>query len=366
MRSQFKTTGQFTVQRKRGKSIQEGFQSFDQNSVFDTTEPTQAHLLAHVVRGGDEPVVRIRSDAFGNSSGEHVVKFRSEEAAKKTKVDENVYSSFAIKPARHGEVPKLGDQLNPGDLIELQAVLVDPLGTDTLYPWTFRAIAPFEKTPSLLPLPEVLCTVLHSTSKKDETKKDYRIAIASPAEAEEITDVLADLARLKKFLGYKMGPCNGFIIRGPHASGKKKLHGAACYRTLQDDENRLTDEAVILNLLKMKSQVFAPYMSADNPWEIIPLHIVNVSTSEGHRMVSLAKRYSYMAQQDGAPQGPEFGHANVVLDYSRNYERPICTHFNVCRQKPIRIETGLPTRARPKKIKTTEEAMQSKATALFS
>lgn len=364
MKTQFKSTGQFTVQRKRRRSIQEGYQSFDQSSVFDATEATQANMIATVVKGGDQPVVRIRSDALGPSSEEVTVQFRIEEAAKRD-TTEDVYSSFAVKPARLGEVPKLGDALDVGDLVELQAVLVDPTDPKKIYPWTVKKLASSNQTASLLPMSEALCSIIYSTNRKDETKKDYRIAIASPAEAEQITDVLGDLARLKRFLGYKTGPLNGFVIRGVKSRGKKTFQGAVCYRTLQDDLDGDTDEAVILNFLKKKSQVFAPYMSAENPWEVVPLHIVNMIPSESHRMGSLSKRYSFMSQQDGSLLDMEFGHANVVLDFSRNAERPTCRHFGMCRQKPIRIETGLPTRARPKKIKTTEEQFKLKASAVF-
>ncbi|EPX83990.1 hypothetical protein Salmuc_01765 [Salipiger mucosus DSM 16094] len=293
------------------------------------------------------------------------MQFRSEEAARKDAPAEDVYSKFAVKPACHGDVPRLADKMSIGDLVELQAVLVDASDPTTIYPWSYRHIASARETSSFLCMPEVLCSILYAPNRKDEAKKDFRIAIASPAEAETVTDVLGDLSRLKKFLGYKYGPLNGFVVRGKRGPGKKSLHGAACYRSLQDDEAGLSDEAVILNFLKRKSQVFAPYMSEDNPWEVIPLHIVNMATSGAHRLESVLKRHRFMTQQDGSHAEMEFAHANVVLDYARNAERPTCKYFSICRSKPIRIETGLPTRARPKKIKSTEDATVIKASHLF-
>ncbi|ANT63071.1 hypothetical protein AYJ57_21610 (plasmid) [Salipiger sp. CCB-MM3] len=365
MRPQFKSQGQFSVVRKKTKSVQQGFQEFDQKSVFDTTEPSQGNVLASVISTGDVPVMKVRSDAFGAGSKEVTVRFRSEEAAKKSAPAEDVYSSFAIKPACHGEVPRIADSLQPGDLVELQGVIVDQFEQSEVFPWNAKTVVPAAETRTTVAMSEALCSILHSVNPKDDAKKDFRIVIASPAEAQEVTDVLGDLTRLKEYLGFKHGAVNGFVIRGTHRAGGRELKGAACYRTLQDDERGLSDEAVILNFLKTKSHVFAPYMSAKNPWEIIPLHVVNVLNSASHRLESLTKRYSFMAQIDGSHQEMEFGHANVVLDFRSGSQRPVCRHFNLCRQKPIRIDTGLPTRARPRKLKTNEESESSKITKLF-
>lgn len=366
MRPQFKTQGQFRVERKKSKSIQQSFQDFDQTSVFDTTEPSQGNVLATVVSTGDPVIMRVRSDAFGDCAQEIEVNFRSEEAARKSTPAADVYSSFAVKPSCHGEVPKISDSLKPGDLVELQGMIVDQMNSNITFPWSSRPVCSATEARSTLSLPEAVCSILYATNAKDEAKKDFRIVIATPAEAEQVTDVLGDLPRLKEFLGFKTGAVNGFIIRGTRRPNGRELHGAVCYRSLQDDEKGLSDEAVILNFLRTRSQVFAPYMSAENPWEIIPLHMVNIASSENHRLVSLAKRYSFMAQPDGSSQDLEFSHANVVLDYKNGSHRPVCIYFNLCRQKPIRLETGLPTRARPRRIKTNEETTDSKVTRLFS
>lgn len=358
IRSAAKST--FMVQKAgRKKGTAPNHQTWDQTKVFMQREDSPANILARVKTGGAEPVVEVVSDAFRDGPVRLKVEFRNTPTSEIQGRMSLASSGFKSRFKRHlsdlktQPEQKKAPELNVGDVVELQACLIDDDRT-TLYPHRHRVIADAGRAQGVLMMPEVLGSLVAShlgEDRRPDQVYDYSVAVAAKGEARKITDVLSEARALTEYLNPTEMLLRGFLLRGKETPDAEVQIGVACMRTRKDDLNQTRASEVMMNFMKSRSHLFLTAMSEDNPWEVIPLYGFEGAPLIQDRLEMLANKAPFLVNREGALGGMNFAHMNLVLDISKTNRRPRLIHTNLCRSKPLVLDTSVPDRARERTFK---------------
>ncbi len=352
-RSKRREPAKVSVQVKKRKSIQGGFQTFDQKSIFSNTEESNGNLLAIVKRNDPEIIVQVVSDATRHIKEDWPIVLRNRMAGQTKDPNPNLFNSPFRKTLSTVKTSDEGEGLQIGDVIELEGAMLDN-AEQALYPWNYKRICNLGCPSKTLLMPEALATIIESRSKESGTA-EYRIGVAARGEAQPIHKLLDSIDEMRAFLGNKEPMVNGFVLRGTAKEGDKSKQGLTCFRTKADDEVGMSDDQVILNFINQKANQVINKISEENPWEVIPLYILRPSAIVKHRLEGIAKRLPKLATPEASPYEASFAHCNLVLDFSARPDDPTAIYFNVSRSKPLILEAGIPERATERKLKTFQE-----------
>lgn len=333
-----------TVVKKKKKSLAENYQTFNQSEIFQNTEESKGNLLAVITSTAPELRVKVLSHATTHIKEEWPVTFRNRmENDKPTSA-----TPSAFRPRLSTIKSDDEDDLREGDLIELDATMIDDY-SNQLFPWKYNLIARSSPIQRILPMPECWATIISSRSKVSDTE-DYSIGIAARGEARQITSLLDNVELMRSYLGYKQPIINGFILRGQPLKKSSAKQGVTCFRTAMDDQNEISDDQVIMNFLSSKADLVLEKISEENPWDIIPIYMVKPASIIKARVENLARRFPNLVTPDTNPYNSKFAHFNIALSFESNALQPRAKYFNISRSKPLVVGAGLPERATEKKL----------------
>lgn len=351
----------FVVQKSR-KSGVSNHQVWDQSKIWNQQEESPANLLVRVKKGGTEPVVEVVSSAFKNEPVHLKVEFRQARALGREKL---VPTGFKSRFKRHlsdlntqPETPKI-PELIEGEVVELQTCLIDEDRT-TLYPARHQVIANAARSRSVLLMHEVLGSLVASHCGEDRNPEhvyDYSLAFAAKGETRQITDILGEASALTEYLDPSQSIRRGFLLRGKAHAGAEVQTGVACLRTRKDDQHKARANEVMMQFMKLRSHIFLKAMSLENPWEVIPLYSAEGAKATQEALERLANKAPYLVSPEAALGNMHFAHMNIVLDIGALGGRPKVIHANLCRSKPLVLDTSLPDKARERTFKTKSAPM---------
>jgi hypothetical protein len=357
IRSAAKST--FVVQKSR-KAGAGTHQVWDQSKVWNQLDESSANLVVRVKRGGEAPIVEVVSGAFKNGPALLKVEFRQVRPQGDGGRGKLVHSAFKSRFKRHisdlktnTETPK-APELVEGEVVELQACLIDEART-TLYPYRHHVIANADRARSVLLMHEVLGSLIASHRSDDrhpEHVYDYSVAVAAKGEARQITDILAEASSLTEYLDPSQSIRRGFLLRGKETPDAGVQIGVACLRTSKDDQQGARANEVMMQFMKQRSHLFLKAMNPDNPWEVMPIYSAEGAKATQEKLDTLANKAPYLVSQEGVLGNMNFAHMNIVLDIGSLEGRPKVIHANLCRSRPLVLDTSLPDKARERSLKT--------------
>jgi hypothetical protein len=325
-------------------------QVFDQKKTFNSIEKAPANILARVISDDGQLIAHVMTNSFRCSSTIFKIRMKYDNAqsrqlsGSKLKIDHLITAKDSKTLATLGVKPPAATaQHNPGDIVELQGSV---LGEDDgeLIVAKIVPLATSERAQGLLAMPETLTGIIQINKELPDDPTRHMIAVAARGSAETITDPIAQMPLLESLVDKECGS-DGFIIRGKARNSDDPAVGFTCLRTPRTLSKHSSPREILMDFLRLKGSQFMSEITPDNPWEVIPVSLFEVAPIMRDKVELIAKKSPQILSIDGQHYGMNFVHMNLMAKFFRGPVFARVTYVNLCRSKPLVLDTSIPDAA---------------------